>query len=304
MFVNSEIDLHADTEFERIIQPYSDTELDKLIDAFRKKETDKIHIYAWEKTLLSSAYLYQKAVDSGLEFVVENLDFDSRYEAIRFICLQQLQRHDLKDSYHKFLIGRTYMAELFLAGNDKNVSKFKLAMKLAEPLNIASGTVLKYHDYAKAIEAVYETEPKLADYILNESVRISHENVLELARIPKENLKRLMVAIENGGLKWITYSDMRFESHYNPPKGLKPSRVERSEAADEKLAIRQIPAYDPDAQISSLALTIPSWASSIKRVTEATDFSKISNAARNRLMRNLSHLSATIETIKSAVEEE
>lgn len=304
MFVKGEVDLHADVEFERIIQPYSDNVIDELIESLRKREADKVCVYVWENTLLSSAHFYQRMVDSGLEFEIESLDFDSRSEAIRYICLQQLRRQDLKDSYHKYLIGRIYMADLALASTEKNISKFKLAMKLAEPLKIASGTVLKYHDYAKAIESIYEVEPKLADYIMNESVRISHENVLELARIPKDNLKRLMVAIENGGLKWITYSDMRYESQYNPPKGLKPSRVERNEAADEKLAIRQIPAYDPDAQISSLALTIPSWASSIKRVTEATDFSKISNAARNRLMRNLSHLSTTIETIRRAVEEE
>lgn len=295
--------LHADSDFERIIQPYSDNDINEMIAAYKTSSAECV-IYAWGDTLLMSAYLYQRLMDAGLPVKIEQLAFDSKLEAICFVCLQQLERKDLTDSYHRYLIGKAYMAEHILASADQPISKFKSAMKLAGPLNIASGTVLKYYEYTKAIETVYEIEPKLADLILLEAVRISHDNTVELSRIPKENLKRLLAAIESGELKWITYADMRYETHYNPPKGLKPSRVERNEAIDEKLAIRQMPAYDPDAQVSSLALTIPSWSSSIKRVTEATDFSKISNAARNRLMRNLTHLCSSIDTIRKAIEEE
>jgi hypothetical protein len=296
--------LCADSEFERIIQPFSENTISKILETYKEDPQKKPTVYAWENTLLSSAFLYQKIIDAGMDYEVKYMDFDSKYDAIYFICLQQLKRKDLKDSYYKYTIGKAYITEHIKANIDKSVSKFRSAMKLAEPLQISSGTVLKYYEYTKAIDAVYDAEPKLADYILNESVRISHKNTLELARIPRDNLRRLLSSIENDGLKWITYADMRYETHYNPPKGLKPSRIERNETSDGKLAIRQLPAYDPDAQVSSLALTIPSWASSIKRVTDATDFSKISNAARNRLMRNLAHLSNSIEIIRQAIEEE
>ena len=296
-----EMNLHADTEIERLIQPYS---VDEIAAALEPSKDGVCVIYAWEDILLSPAFLYQKMVDTHTDFSIVRFDFDDKLEAIPFVCMQQLERSGLTDSYKKYLIGKAYLCKHTFDNYEKEVSKFKTSMELAGPLNIASGTVLKYGEYAKAIEHVYETEPKLADIILNEKVRISHNNTLELTRIPQENLKRLLGSIENGGLRKITYSDMRFESQYNPPKGTKPSRVERNEAEDEKLAIRQIPAFDPDAQVSSLALTVPSWTSSIKRVTEATNFSKISNAARNRLMRNLSNLSAGIEAIKTAIEEE
>ena len=295
--------LHTDNDFERIIQPYTESIVNEIIEAY-KDTPFEYEVYVWEDILLISAYLYQRITDSGLPVKIEHLDFGSKLEAICFVCMQQLERTDLKDSYHRYLIGKAYMSQHILANTFKPVSKFKSAMKLAGPLNISSGTVLKYYEYAKSIETVYAIEPKLAEYILNEVVRISQENIIELARIPSDNLRRLLEAIESGKLKWITYTDMRFESQYNPPKGNKPSRIERKEEVDGKLAIRQMPAYDPDAQVSSLALTIPSWTSSIKRVTEATDFSKISNAARNRLMKNLVHLNDSIDTIKQAVEEE
>ena len=303
MHDNLEKDLHSDIDFERIIQPYSEATVNEIIDSYRNAPFE-CEIYVWEDILLTSAYLYQKILESGLPFKIEHLDFSNKLEAICFVCMQQLERNDLKESYHRYLIGKAYMSQHILANTFNSVSKFKSAMKLAGPLNISSGTVLKYYEYAKSIETIYEIEPKLADYILNETVRISHANTIELARIPTDNLRRLLDLVEKGELKWITYADMRFESQYNPPKGNRSSRVERKEEDDEKLAIRQMPAYDPDAQISSLALTIPSWSSSIKRVTDATDFNKISDAARNRLMKSLTNLSSSIITIRQAVEEE
>lgn len=304
MLEDQDKNLHADTEIERLIQPYSMEETVTILESFKKNEDRVCVVYAWEDILLSPAFIYQKMIDENVAFSVVRFDFTDKLEAVVFVCMHQLERVNLTDSYRKYLIGKAYLSKYILTNYGKITSKFKSSMELAGPLNIASGTVLKYGEYAKAIEWVYNVEPKLADYILNEKVRISHSNTLELERIPKENLRRLLGAIENNGLKKITYSEMRFESQYNPPKGLKPSRVERNEEADEKLAIRQVPAFDPDAQVSSLALTVPSWTSSIKRVTEATNFSKISNAARNRLMRNLSNLSAGIDAIRQAIEEE
>ncbi len=294
-------ELVADSDFERIIQPYSEDTLAAILYTARSR---KQKVYVWGNTLMISAVLYQRLLEEGADIEIECLEFADKVEAMCFVCMQQLERKDLNEAYRKYLIGVIYAAEYLRASGENPQSVYRSAVKLAVPLNISAGTVLKYYAYSKAIKTIYEVEPKLADCLLNETVRISHENTLELARIPPENLKHLLAEIESGKLKRITYADMRYESRYNPPKGIKPSKVERSEETDEKLAIRQIPVFDPDAQVSSLALTVPSWASSIRRVTDATDFSKISNAARNRLMRNLSDLRACIDTITQAIEEE
>lgn len=56
------------------------------------------------------------------------------------------------------------------------------------------------------------------------------------------------------------------------------------------MALKKKPVYDPDAEISSLALTMPSWSSSIIRVTESTDFKRISKDAKNKLLVELHNL--------------
>ena len=69
-------------------------------------------------------------------------------------------------------------------------------------------------------------------------------------------------------------------------------------------AIKEIPEYDPDAEIQSLAFTIPSWVSSINRVREAAKFSAISDKAREKIRAALDELKSSIETICHAIEED
>ena len=64
-----------------------------------------------------------------------------------------------------------------------------------------------------------------------------------------------------------------------------------------------MPKYDPDAEIMSLALTIPSWKSSIERVQDKADLTCSSEKARNKLLKELTVLSQTIDILSSYIKE-
>ena len=68
-------------------------------------------------------------------------------------------------------------------------------------------------------------------------------------------------------------------------------------------AIKQVPEYDPDAEISSLTLTIPSWVSSIQRTTDQTDFSSITESANRKLQLQLLNLQSAILTLDDIIKE-
>ena len=68
-------------------------------------------------------------------------------------------------------------------------------------------------------------------------------------------------------------------------------------------AIKNTPDFDPDAEITGLILTIPSWASSIRRTRSHTDLSKVSLKARMNLEHVLFNLQATIEELLRAIKE-
>lgn len=64
-----------------------------------------------------------------------------------------------------------------------------------------------------------------------------------------------------------------------------------------------MPKFDPDAELSSLSLTIPSWCSSIERVMNVTDFQRSSKEGKKRLKIQLSNLMTVIDKITKILEE-
>jgi len=63
-----------------------------------------------------------------------------------------------------------------------------------------------------------------------------------------------------------------------------------------------MPAYDHDAEINSLSLTIPSWASSIDRVRNNVDFSTVTPKGRAGLMQALYILEKAIKDLFFTIE--
>lgn len=56
------------------------------------------------------------------------------------------------------------------------------------------------------------------------------------------------------------------------------------------MPIKEIPEYDPDAELSSLTLTIPSWISSIERAKNTAELPNTSDLARRKLSEQLTFL--------------
>ena len=91
-------------------------------------------------------------------------------------------------------------------------------------------------------------------------------------------------------------------------KYIQPMReiVEMAERNTKKprVSIKDMPAYDPDAALTGLALTVPSWAGSIRRVREQADVPAVSGAAKAHLTAALKALENEIVSILFAIKEE
>ncbi len=68
-------------------------------------------------------------------------------------------------------------------------------------------------------------------------------------------------------------------------------------------AIKNMPEYDPDAEISALAFTVPSWTSSINRVRTNAKLSETSDNACERLSAAFDDLKISIDKTLSAIKE-
>jgi hypothetical protein len=67
-------------------------------------------------------------------------------------------------------------------------------------------------------------------------------------------------------------------------------------------SVKDMPVFDPDAEITALALTVPSWCSSIERTRVKVDLSIVSGVAKNKLVAALNSLQNQIAHMLSAIE--
>ena len=68
-------------------------------------------------------------------------------------------------------------------------------------------------------------------------------------------------------------------------------------------SVKDMPQHDPDGEVASLSLTIPSWNSSIGRVFNKTNMEDISTKAKTQLRMELLSLRDSIDLILLAIEE-
>ena len=70
------------------------------------------------------------------------------------------------------------------------------------------------------------------------------------------------------------------------------------------ISIKNMPTYDPDAEIVSLSLTVPSWTSSILRVRDVTNIAETSPEARCRLREALISLKSITDKMLYVLRED
>ena len=71
-----------------------------------------------------------------------------------------------------------------------------------------------------------------------------------------------------------------------------------------KAEIKNMPKFDPDAEISSLSLTIPSWISSIERVKKVSSITGSTVGAREKLTNTLLDLRTSIDDMIECIKKE
>ena len=82
------------------------------------------------------------------------------------------------------------------------------------------------------------------------------------------------------------------------------AKQEAKKKRSKEPVIKQMPAYDPDAEISSLTLTIPMWISSMNRTKSIAKFSEATTQGLWKLEQQLNALSDAIKELKKIIEEE
>ena len=201
----------------------------------------------------------------------------------------------INDSCRHYILGRACIAEkkrALTSGDNLDT--------LGREFGYARSSVDRFVSFAKAIDYLQSVAPELVKKILEGNIRLSMENTILLSHKETSEIFRISEHLSD---KRVKVSDV-FPCEVS--KARKKSKPKKIAAPVMKKAStnKDTPIYDPDAPVSSLSYTIPSWVNAIEKVFMNVDFSTISAKARYRLRKELVVLADTAGVMLDIIREE
>ena len=305
--------LVIDPEFRDLIPALQESER-KILEENLMKEGCRDPIAIWNGVILDGHNRYDICRRRGIPFTTVEVPVYSREEALAWICANQLGKRNISEETRRYLIGKRYTMEKMIGAhnpsgrNQHSKEEVRATMlprphyddtacrtreRLANEYHISHTTVLKYEYYTQAMDFLGEVMPELVPKILSGQVKISQENILELAKLSPLEVRKVGNELLKGQAS-AGYSNSRrvipAKQEQKPP-GIIPAP-----------AIKNTPVYDPDSEVSSLTLTIPSWVSSISRTRTLANMNEVTPEAREKLLNGLKGLRETVNEMLEMIE--
>ena len=274
-------------------------------------------LIVWNGYIVDGHNRYDICQRHKIPFFITTKEFDSKEAAISWICANQLGRRNISEETRKYLIGKRFEAEKIMnarknshgwnqynpnddGATDQNEASLssmrnRTAERIGAEYHLSHCTVEKYARFSKAIDRIQIKAPDVAPRILSGQMKIAHSNVLALSHMNPSEIITFSHKVEERtpAMPFVPYNVVRSQLPAVSP-GEKPVI---------KVGIKTMPAYDPDAEITGLTLTIPSWISSIERAREKADMDTISAKAKGDLQNELFRLLSVVHKMISAMEE-
>lgn len=171
--------LKIDPVFQRLVQPLGKIYLASLRAKLISDPSLRI-LQTWNGVLLFEYEKYRLCNSMNLSFQVDEKSFTCFEQAASYICSSQLKRTDLTSEYRKYLIGELFLFEekhYLLSNPEHPNSRYRIAYKIGEDINLSGGTVLKYSTYALAINEIFDNSSDFSLQILMGKTKVSHSNV-------------------------------------------------------------------------------------------------------------------------------
>ena len=289
--------LKVDPEYKGLSQPlgrneYRQLERSLVSDGCREP------ILVWNGTIVDGHNRYEICNQKRVPYATREIAFDSRAAAIAWICTSQLDKRALSEEAKKYLIGKQFEAERHIKRNSaafqphkavpKHMGQFKesgerkyetrreTAVRLGKEHHISGTTIQRYWKYSQALDAIAKSAPEITRQILSGNYKMTIASIHALARMNPNQLCELSRDFGINPPAFIRYGNSRKSLTRRVPSKYEGQAVRPP-------AIKTMPAFDPDAEVTALTLTIPSWISSVDRIKTTADLRVISLSARSDL---------------------
>ena len=239
-----------------------------------------------------------------IDYRTYEMSFPSVYHVYSWVCYEQLERKDITGSMRRFLLGYLTLAESAIYQNTKkgklaNIPAKKEAVEIvAKCFGLSNVSIFNHKRLAESILKINDISCELIPYILNERMRINTQQIISLGSKSKVEIKELAYEIRNiSDKEEIRFADLNKKLVQDKHMNQRNKKKIQSNIPE----IRKMPEYDPDAELTSLSLTLPVWINSINRVYES-NIDESSIKARNDLYDILCQLDSSTELLKKHLE--
>ena len=201
--------LAIDPEFASKIPPLREEELKRLEENILADGVVINPLIIWDGVIVDGHNRYrilQKHPE--IQFTTYEKAFSDRYEAIAWICKNQLGRRNLTPQQFKYLIGQQYEAEKctsnyngnrFTSGdksrcvqNEHTYKPERTAERIARENNLSDSYVRRAEHFAKGVDAAEEAVPGIKQEILTGSIKPTEKAVAAIAKAPPEERPALV----------------------------------------------------------------------------------------------------------------
>lgn len=293
-------ELRIDPDFEHIEPPLSAQAFEALEGRILEGETCP-PIYAWKGTVLSSHHQYAIFVKHNMTFAVERIEAKDRLAAFVWACKQHLRNPEITDETSRYLIGKHYLAENQrkrehhqLLRNKKlktlemrnskgtEITRFYSRFdELNKSYGISYVTAKRYARYAKAIDSLRAHNQELVSLLLRGSIKLSIQKTMEMTQMSPKTIQRVFNDLRN----LPPYASLKYFRQLTKPQDC-PQK-----------SIKDMPDFDPDAEVLSLALTLPSWKEMLQRAIRSLEANPVSFDAKKKLQDQIQSLIQPIADI-------
>lgn len=169
-------------------------------------------LIVWNDTIVDGHNRYRIAQAHGHCVRTHEKRFNNRYEALSWICKNQLGRRNLTPQQKKYLIGQRYKAEKQLHGGDRKseqaksssqngnlISPLKTCDRIAEETNTSKNYVIRAEHFSNGIDAAEEVLPCIKNDLLLGKIQAQRNRCGGCCRASRRNAGESGTAPGNPG---------------------------------------------------------------------------------------------------------
>ena len=228
--------LKINPEFEHLIPPLIDDEFDVLEANILSEGEIYTPIFVWNGYIIDGHHRYKILIKhDNIKFRIIEKEFENKYEAMSWMCNNQLGRRNLTPENRKYLVGKKYDAEKrsygssdgFRGNQHKKVvdgyfshlpkeQKANTRQRVAEETGTTQAYVRFADEFAKGVDAAEEAVPGIKKEILSGKIKKPAKEIAEIAKAPIEERRALT---EN--LRLIKNKEEKDNSHKTIKSDLK-----------------------------------------------------------------------------------